>query len=104
MSVPNSNYLAIFRADFSPIIGGGHVMRCLSIAHAFKKVGWKIVFASRSESVRDLAKLAGLHPHFIFLEGYDDARVFRESVCDRRKPTGGDSVLPHRRFTERAVR
>ena len=35
---------AIFRADANPIIGGGHAMRCLSLADHLTENGWSCVF------------------------------------------------------------
>ncbi|EJL46882.1 MULTISPECIES: UDP-2,4-diacetamido-2,4,6-trideoxy-beta-L-altropyranose hydrolase [Brevibacillus] len=37
----------VFRVDSSTVIGVGHVMRCLTLAHALKNLGWNISFVCR---------------------------------------------------------
>jgi UDP-2,4-diacetamido-2,4,6-trideoxy-beta-L-altropyranose hydrolase len=43
--------IAVFRADASPEIGGGHIVRCLSLAHALHATGWDVAFVCGAETI-----------------------------------------------------
>lgn len=48
----------LIRCDASPLIGGGHVMRCLTLANTLHGAGWRIRFACVEESTRVVSALA----------------------------------------------
>lgn len=50
--------LAVFRADASPLIGGGHMVRCLALAEALRGAGWRCAMATRGASAPGFANPA----------------------------------------------
>jgi UDP-2,4-diacetamido-2,4,6-trideoxy-beta-L-altropyranose hydrolase len=60
---------AIFRADASPSIGGGHIMRCLVLADALVAQGWHCLFAVREGSIETVPKLSTSGHEVVVLEG-----------------------------------
>jgi UDP-2,4-diacetamido-2,4,6-trideoxy-beta-L-altropyranose hydrolase len=71
--------LIVLRADASPSMGGGHVMRCLAIAEALIAAGARVAFASGPESLAAAPALARAElrspepdagPRVVLLDGY----------------------------------
>jgi len=50
--------IAIFRCDASPLIGAGHVSRCLALAEALHEFGWDISFVVSSKTRETAPALA----------------------------------------------
>lgn len=51
--------MIVFRADGNPVIGLGHIMRCLSIAEAIKKRGGECAFITADSACKDIIIAAG---------------------------------------------
>jgi UDP-2,4-diacetamido-2,4,6-trideoxy-beta-L-altropyranose hydrolase len=64
----SSPRVAVFRADASVEIGGGHVRRCLAIANALAADGWTTIFACTRETPRIVPQLAAAGYRHIAVE------------------------------------
>ena len=51
--------MIVFRADGNRHIGSGHVMRCLSIADAFRRVGEESLFVMAQDQMKDVVESRG---------------------------------------------
>src|SRR5262245_38934987 len=64
----SSPRVAVFRADASAEIGGGHVRRCLALANALAADGWTTIFACTRKTPRIVPQLAAAGYRHIAVE------------------------------------
>ena len=77
--------LAVIRVDASPIMGGGHAMRCLALADGLADVGWHCIFAVRASTIETVPVFA-CSPHKVISLEKDEAD--EEAELKRRIPEG----------------
>lgn len=63
--------VAAFRCDASPVIGAGHVTRCLALAEALLDAGWRVIFATGPQTPASVPALAASGFDFRILDEPD---------------------------------
>lgn len=57
--------MILFRADGNSVVGMGHVMRCFSIADAFRKEGERCLFVTADDKLQEVIKGHGYEHHIL---------------------------------------
>ena len=84
--------MIIFRADGNPDVGTGHIMRCLSIADAFRSMGKEAVFAAADGSMKGLIEARGFRC-FVLGTDYRDMPSDLEKTCALAEETGARLIV-----------
>jgi UDP-2,4-diacetamido-2,4,6-trideoxy-beta-L-altropyranose hydrolase len=80
---------AVFRADASPAIGGGHVTRCLALSEVLQRIGWKTSFACSPETVATIYRLRKSDNDVLVLEDSKN----EPAALRRHWPDGADWLI-----------
>ena len=81
---------AVFRADATPEIGGGHIVRCLTLADALAERGWRCGFAVGAGSLETVPAL-GRAGHEV--RTFDPEETKEPAALARHWPEGTDWLI-----------
>lgn len=73
--------MILFRADGNPTIGSGHIMRCLSVADAFREIGETVVFVIADDNASGLIALRGYRAILLDTNYLDMACEFKRMLA-----------------------
>lgn len=68
----------VVRADSGTHIGTGHIMRCLTLAHAFKKSGHEVVFVTRNHLGNISSRIKKEFECIVLPDGVKDLSQYRD--------------------------
>ena len=86
----------LIRADASPQLGGGHVMRCLTLARDLQQRGWDVTFAMNTGATACVPGLA--QAGMRLCEGFDD--LSHENAALQAQFSPPDLlIIDHYRYT-----
>lgn len=84
--------MVLIRADGNSLIGTGHVMRCLSIADAFKRKDIEVIFATADDSMKSIIEDRGFSC-FVLNSDYRNLELDLKNIQFEELITRTDSII-----------
>jgi len=86
-------YNIAIRADGGPVVGLGHIIRCLAVAEELKRLGCRVYFISRYRQGIDKVKALGFEPFEIDVKGIDGTGYNYGSAEDLEDDINGTRLI-----------